>query len=463
MGDYVEGNIHINLHVSPPKFGKHFLGEFLLDPSYRNLNHSSYGAIPRHVQRALRAYQDEAEARPDPFIRFTYHDKLRESRQAIADLLHVPRSTVVFVPNATTGINTVLRNLTWDADGRDEILYFNTIYGACGKTISYIVDTRQGLVSARGITLTYPLEDEEIIAVFRSTVAGSRREGKRPKVCLFDVVSSTPGVRFPFEAMVAACRELGIVSLVDGAQGVGMIPLDLATLDPDYFVSNCHKWLHVPRASAVFYVPERNQHRMASTVPTSHGYAPRTGPKWFNPLPEAEGETQFEYNFGYVGTLDNSPHLCVKDALEWRASIGGEDKIMAYMWALAKQGGNKAAALLGTHVLDNKAETMTKCGMVNVALPVVTGESAEAPSTGPDGTITVPGNLVIPIVNWMVDVLVAEYQTFVALFWHDRRWYMRLSAQVYVDEEDFEWIARKMMELCQRVAKQEYKYNPEPR
>ncbi|KAK2002990.1 PLP-dependent transferase [Colletotrichum falcatum] len=459
MGDLVKEMSQLQL--SPPPFGKPMLKEFLIDPAYRNMNHGSFGTIPRHIQTVLRSYQDQAEARPDPFIRWTYHDRLKESRQAVADLINAPLSCTVFVLNATVGVNTVLRNLTWAPDGLDEILYFSTIYGGCAKTIDYIVDTRAGLVSSRDIPFTYPIEDDDIVALFRETVAKSRAEGKRPKICLFDVVSSLPGVAFPYHGVTAACRELGIMSLVDGAQGVGMVPLDLTAMDPDFFVSNCHKWLHVPRACAVFYVPERNQHLLASTVPTSHGYVARSGVQRHNPLPPSS-ESRFVAAFGAVATADNSPSLCVKHAIEWRKSIGGEDKIMEYLWNLAKEGGKKAAATLGTFVLDNRAETLTKCGMVNVALPIVTGApDAETTSVDPDGTVTVPEKEASVVVNWMMRTLVDEYLTFVALFWHQGRWYMRISAQIFLDETDFEWLGNTMKELCQRVGKQDYRAKAE--
>ncbi|OLN87573.1 Hercynylcysteine sulfoxide lyase [Colletotrichum chlorophyti] len=446
MGDLFKDVSSLQLTSTP--FGKPMLKDFLLDPDFHNLNHGSFGAIPRHIQTKLRNYQDKHEARPDPFIRYTYHDLLRKSRQAVADLINAPLSTVVFVPNATVGINTVLRNLSWSPDGLDEILYFSTVYGGCGKTIDYIVDTRLGLVSSRG--------DEEIVALFRAAVAQAREEGKRPTVCLFDTVSSLPGVRFPFEAITAACRELGVASLVDGAQGVGMIPLDLGALDPDYFVSNCHKWLHVPRGCAVFYVPERNQHLMASTLPTSHHYLPRSGGKRFCTLPPLP-DSHFVTNFGFTGTIDNSPYLCVKDSIEWRKSIGGEHKITEYLWTLAREGGKKAAAILGTSVLDNEAGTLTRCAMVNVELPMVMSADAEVPSVAPDGTVTVPEKEALVIVNWMLEVLMEEHQTYLALYWHNGRWLVRLSAQIYLDESDFEWSARVMKELCQRVGKGEYK------
>lgn len=95
----------------------------------------SFGTVPRAIREKQREFQDESEARPDEFIRYTYPRLLDESREALGKLLNVPTSTVVFVPNATTGVNTVLRNLVWNEDGKDEILYFSTIYGACGLTV----------------------------------------------------------------------------------------------------------------------------------------------------------------------------------------------------------------------------------------------------------------------------------------------------------------------------------------
>ncbi|KAG9888416.1 hypothetical protein KCU86_g18564, partial [Aureobasidium melanogenum] len=106
--------------------------QFLFDPGYRNLNHGSFGTFPRVVRDALRQSQDDCEARPDSFIRYTYPRALDVSREAVAKLVNAPVDACVFVPNATTGVNTVLRSLVY-AEG-DVILYFATIYGACEKT-----------------------------------------------------------------------------------------------------------------------------------------------------------------------------------------------------------------------------------------------------------------------------------------------------------------------------------------
>lgn len=434
------------------------------------------------------------EARPDPFIRYEQPALLDASRAAIAAHLNVPTSTCVFVPNATMGVNTVLRALAWgDAKTRktDEILFFSTVYGACGKSIAYIVDSVPPYddiasdsspaptlrVASRRIELSYPLSDDAILAAFHAGVSASRAAGRSPRLCVLDVVSSLPGVRFPFERVVAACRDEGVLSLVDGAQGVGMVALDLAKADPDFLVSNCHKWLNVPRGCAVLYVPLRNQHRVASTLPTSHGYEPRpdladwNGGAQRNPLPPSKGKSAFETNFEFTGTIDATAYLCVAEALKWREEVlGGEERIREYLWKLNKEGIARVAELLGTTttadgkpgVLDNERGTMTDCAMANVALPIrmvreeteEVGQGDEDAAQGED--VVIPRSQAYDATQWMLETLMAEHHTFVALFVYADRWWARLSAQVYLDMDDYEWAGTTLKQLCDRVGRREY-------
>jgi selenocysteine lyase/cysteine desulfurase len=201
------------------------------------LNAGSFGTYPKSVRTALHHFQDLAEARPDRFIRWDFQTHLRKSRALIAELLHAPYETCVFVPNATTGVNIILRNLVFEQG--DVIVNFATIYGACENTVDYVCDTTK-LASAR-VKYTLPIEDDELVQRFRDVVEKEQKEGKRVRIAMFDTVTSNPGARMPFERLTEVCRELGVMSLIDGAHGVGQVELNLAELDPDFFVSNCHK------------------------------------------------------------------------------------------------------------------------------------------------------------------------------------------------------------------------------
>ncbi len=159
---------------------------------YRPLNHGSFGAFPVAVQKFQRQLQSESEAQPDTFIRYTYLKLLEKSRAAIAPLLGADPGEVVVVPYATTGVNTVLRNLSF-SDG-DVLVCFDAIYGACLKTLQPLSETSP--LSIEEIGITYPIGDDEIIRRFRSAVEDLRAQGKRPNLAIFDTVLTFPGVRF---------------------------------------------------------------------------------------------------------------------------------------------------------------------------------------------------------------------------------------------------------------------------
>jgi selenocysteine lyase/cysteine desulfurase len=383
------------------------------------------------------------------FIRYTYPKMLDESRKAVAELLNAPVEGVVFVPNASTGTNTVLRNLVFSPG--DVIVYFATIYGACGRSITYITETTPA--TSHMIEYTYPLSDSELCAKFEEAVEEIKASGKNPRVAIYDTIASQPGVRMPFERLTELCRKHGILSCIDGAQCVGGIPIDLKSLDPDFYTTNCHKWLLTPRGSAVLYVPERHHALMRSTIPTSHGFVPAPtndgSPAARSPFPPS-AKSAFVNNFEFVGSIDNSPVLCVPAAIEWRKRVTwegkqGEEAIYAYMAHNAREGGELMAAAFGTEIMDNAEGTLTNCFFTNVRLALDFEEQAQSDA-----------GKAIQIVHWMNRILVDEYDTFLGFNFYDGAWWVRLSGQIYLTKEDFQWATDVLKEVFERVKKGEW-------
>lgn len=155
----------------------------------------------------------------------------------MATYLNVPTNEIVYVKSATVAINTVLRNLSFGP--QDMIVYFSTIFSACEKTIQSVMETTQ--LKARKIQCVLPMSHDDIVAKFEQTVQQAKEEGFKVRIAIFDTISSMPGVRFPFERLTEICREHGVLSCIDGAHGVGQIPIDLGKLNPDFFVSITHK------------------------------------------------------------------------------------------------------------------------------------------------------------------------------------------------------------------------------
>ena len=138
----------------------------------------------------------------------------------------------------------MLRNLVYKE--KDCIIYFDTIYGSVEKTLVSIVETNPQLTlrkvgAGQDYAYSLPCTHADILNAFSQTISRILYDGLTPKVAVFDTIVSVPGVRFPFERLTRMCKEYGILSVIDGAHGIGHIPLNLTQLDADFFVSNCHK------------------------------------------------------------------------------------------------------------------------------------------------------------------------------------------------------------------------------
>lgn len=339
-------------------FGHGMRAQFLFDSKWHNLNHGSFGTYPIPVRNAKRGYTKLTEACPDKFLRYQYIDLLDKSRERLAQLVHAPIDECVIVQNATSGINTVLRNLQYKE--KDVIIYFDTIYGAIEKTLVSVCETNPQLTirkvgHGQSYAYTLPMSHPEIASAFSQTISRLLYEGYNVKAAIFDTVVSIPGVRFPFERLVRMCKEYNILSIVDGAHSIGMIPLDLTNLDADFFTSNCHKWLYTPRGCALLHVPKRNQDLIRTTYPTSHGFVPADADAHSirQVLPPSTN-SRFVNLFQFVASADNTPFYCIPAALNFRQNLcGGEEAIYEYIRENAQRGADMLAMLLGTEVMDD--------------------------------------------------------------------------------------------------------------
>lgn len=174
---------------------------------------------------------------------------------------------------------------------------------------------------------------------------------------------------------------------------------------------------------------------------------PASGDEIFNPLlTDSSDKSPFVLLFEYVATLDVCPYLCIGEALRFRREVcGGEEKIMKYCEEIANEAGRKAAEILGTEMMDNETKTLTKCAMVNVRLPLEVGD-------GP-GQIAEKDMYLVAV--WMTAMLVKS-DIYVPVYFHARRFWTRLSGQVYLDLVDFEKGARALKGLCERAKMGQY-------
>jgi isopenicillin-N epimerase len=275
--------------------------EFLLDPDVVFLNHGSFGACPRPVFEAYQAWQREMERQPVEFLGRRFGDLMLTARTRLAAYLGADARDLVYIPNATTGVNIVARSLARELAPGDEIVTTDHEYGACDRAWRAVCAQTGAVYRRVPIPLPVTTHDDVIERVWAAV-------GPRTRVLYISHITSPTALTFPVEALCARAREVGILTLIDGAHAPGQIPLDLAALGADFYTGNCHKWLCAPKGAAFLYARPAVRDKIVPLV-VSWGVE--------SMLTTGDG---FVDELEYAGTHDYSPALSVPDAIDYQAA-----------------------------------------------------------------------------------------------------------------------------------------------
>jgi selenocysteine lyase/cysteine desulfurase len=226
--------------------------EFLLDPDVVFLNHGSFGACPRDVFARYQEWQAELERRPVEFLARRLPVLLAEARVAVGSYIGADPDDLVFVPNATTGVNLAAWGLALQPG--DEVLSTSLEYGGLDLAWDHVCAHAPARYVRMPVTL--PVESEaQIVEEVWSGVTD------RTRALFLSHVTSETALRLPIEELCGRARERGIRTVIDGAHVPGQLPLDLAALDVDYYAGNCHKWqFHFPQTALDADRPEFDRH-----------------------------------------------------------------------------------------------------------------------------------------------------------------------------------------------------------
>lgn len=268
--------------------------DFMLDPSVVFLNHGSFGACPKPVFEVYQQWQVELERQPVEFMGRRYDSLMNEARAALAAYLNTDVEGLVFVPNATVGINTVARSFPLEAD--DEILATDHEYGALDYTWQFVCRQTgaQYIRRAMPLPMTTP---EAFVEHFWAGVT------PKTKVIYISHITSPTALIFPVAEICRRAREAGIISVVDGAHAPSQIPLNLNAIGADVYSGNLHKWLCAPKGSAFLYVgPEYRP--MFEPLVISWGYVE---------------DASFVTRNQWQGTRDVACYLSVPAAIQYQA------------------------------------------------------------------------------------------------------------------------------------------------
>lgn len=377
-----------------------------LDPAVTFLNHGSFGACPIAVLERQRSLRQQLERQPLRFMVKELEPLLDQSRTALADFVGAEADDLVFVPNATTGINTVLRSLTFQP--KDELLTTNQEYNASRNALDFVAERSGATVVVADIPFPIASPGQVVEALLAKI-------SPQTKLVLLDHVVSQTSLVLPIQTLAQQLSSRGIELLVDGAHAPGIVPLNLAGLGATYYTGNCHKWLCAPKGSAFLYV-QRDRQPTIRPLTISHGAnSPRTD------------RSRFHLEFDWTGTDDPTAYLCVEEALRFMGSIlpGGWKELMAQ---------NRNLAIAAQKKLCQALEIDSPCPMEMI------GSMATIPL--PDGdweplydALGDRFNLEVPIIPW----------------YPSGKRLIRISAQIYNHLAEYNYLAEALLILLKEL------------
>jgi isopenicillin-N epimerase len=381
---------------------------WLLESGITFLNHGSFGATPIAVLARQDEIRTQLEREPVRFMVRELEPLLDAARGTLAEFLGADEGGLAFVPNATAGVNAVLRSL--DLDQNDELLVTNHEYNASHNTLAYVA----GLVGAKVVVVDIPFPipsaDDVVARVLAQTTA-------RTRLLLIDHITSQTALVMPIARLIEEMTARGIDTLIDGAHAPGMLPLDLRSLGAAYYAGNLHKWVCAPKGAGFLYVRE-NRRRGVRPIAISHGAnSTRTD------------RSRFLVEFDWTGTFDPSPWLCVPESLRFVAALvdGGWPEVMRRNHALALQARDILCQALA---LPHPAPDDMLGSMAAIPLPDTDATTAPALYGDPlQDALLFEEGIEVPIVPWP----------------QPGNRILRVSAQLYNESSDYEKLAAALV------------------
>eukprot|EP01032_Pedospumella_encystans_P016744 gene16744-19093_t len=387
-----------------------------------NLNHGSFGTVPKSVMEAQMEFMRKQEQCPELWFRKRYQCDINTARVSVASIVGAELDDIVLVENASYAINGLLRSFPFKA--KDVVICFSCAYKMVMEALQF---TRRFVdLEIVYIPILYPLtSEEELIESFRQEIS----KYEKVTMCIFDHVSSMPSIVFPVEQLTALAKTKDAMVVIDGAHAPGMIEIDVGRIGADLYTGNCHKWLFAPKGTAFLWTKrsaQTEQFPQPCVVSSSqmHDYTGR---------------------FEYTGTRDYTAFATLPAALRLvNQHLGGLLSMRVYNNALLREGSRIVRDKWKTFYV--VPEEMTGF-MSNIALPVQDAEKVckLQARLQDEHHITV----VYHSVALRAD---AAASVFNALGYNPDDsekmvFFVRLSAQVYLELSDFELLADTVLKL----------------
>ena len=293
--------------------------EFLFPTDVAYCNTGTLGAMPREVLEAQtnELYRLEAELPDWPYYTqigapLTGYQPREEIRADVGRFIGADMEEIALTQNATMSMNFLANGMTYRAG--DEILFTDQEHGGGFGPFRLMARRHGAVVREIDLDAAAARGPEGVLQAFADAIT------PRTKVLMFSEITSSLGYRLPAKALCELARDRGIFSIVDGAQVVGQLPVDVKDLGCDAYVSSPHKWLLAPKGTGILYIERSRQDELWATL-GSYNY---------------DNREDGAFRFMQYGTGSPALYTGFRAALAFNRELGS-DRIARWNHAMATQ------------------------------------------------------------------------------------------------------------------------------
>lgn len=239
------------------KFWKEVRARFLLPPDLAFLNAANICPTSLPVVEALEKNTRFLDANPSSASRAKLTEGREESRNFVANALHVMPEEIVITRNTSEANNIVSSGLQLGPG--DEVIVFGDNHPSNLNAWREKAKRFGFAIVEVPVVNPHPGTDFYMDAFTRALTV-------RTRVLAVTHVTNTIGDMLPVVELCRLARARGVLSLVDGAQSFGVLDINLGEMGADFYSGSVHKWPCGPKETGVLYVNRAVHDRVSPSV-----------------------------------------------------------------------------------------------------------------------------------------------------------------------------------------------------
>ncbi len=220
--------------------------EYMFAPGLVYLNTGSLGPTPRSIlEVVLKAWTDLEMNPVSKAYGGTTHALAEKTRELVAGLIGCTADEVLLTRSTTNAMT--IAGLGIDLSRGDRVLTTDVEHEG-GSAVWKHLEKRRGIGLDRVVIMPEDHDVKAIVERFERAIT------KQTKVISVSHVITSTGLRMPVREIVALAKSRNILTIIDGAQAVGNIEVDVKAIDCDAYAAPGHKWLMTPKGTGFLYI-----------------------------------------------------------------------------------------------------------------------------------------------------------------------------------------------------------------